>query len=269
MDILEKEFVHIGTDKIYKELWQNINMDQKYRLTKPYGGLYCSNYHGAICDWLCYAEEEFEEIFDYISSLPACFIKLKKDTKLLVLNDKNDLRKLKENDLIINYEDNPIHIYKLYYEYKITFLPDYEKISNIYDAIYVNPNIDNAFKQYDFPTLLITNPNAIEYYKPFSYNNTTITEIKDKQKVTELNEDYFKYYKYIEKKFSTIDSTNYEEYIEKLNQLRNLIINDQNNLCDKLGFDINEKINSLLLLKTIANNVYREKYLSKQKVLHK
>lgn len=269
MDILEKEFVHIGTDKIHKELWQNINMDQKYRLTKPYGGLYCSNYHEYVSDWLCFAEAELEETYEYISSLPACLIKLKNNTKLLVLKDKEDVNNLKENDLIINYEHNPLVINKHYYQYEVTFLPNYEKISTIYDAIYIIPSIDNAFRQYDIPTLLITNPDAIEYYKPFSYNNTTITDIKNKEEIKELNEDYFKYYKYIESKFSNIDATNYEEYIEKLNELRNLIINDQNNLCKNLDFEINKEIDNRILLQTITNNIYREKYLLKQKVLHK
>ena len=167
MNILDKEFVHIGTDKIYKELWQNINIDQTSNtITKPYGGLYCSDVKDyVVCYWLDYVENSLHDRFEYISTKPACLIKLKDNTKILMIDSQEDLFNFKNSYLIINFEDNPLEINNYYNKYKVTFLPNYEKISNLYDAIYINPYLDNAFLKYSIPTLLITNPDCIEYYR--------------------------------------------------------------------------------------------------------
>ena len=63
-DLLKKEYLHLGTDHIYKELWQNIQMDQLYQLSKPYGGLWTSHtrfQNNRLCDWIDYlADDEYE-----------------------------------------------------------------------------------------------------------------------------------------------------------------------------------------------------------------
>jgi len=270
MNILDKEFIHIGTDKIYKELWQNIRMDQIYpSITKPYGGLYCSNINNELCDWMSYVRIEHEELYNFVVSRPLCIIKLKNASKILLINDKKDIDFLKNNNLVLNFSNNPIKINKYYYSYQIDFLPNYEKISHIYDAIYINPYVNLSFKQYSIPTILITNPNAIEYYKPVVKNIEKIIEIKNKEFLMNLTTDYYSYYNYIQKQFTEIKSSNYKDFIKQLNILRDKIINNKDNLYNNLNFNINNNINSKQLLEAITHNIYREKYLLKQKVLHK
>lgn len=270
MDLLNKEFIHIGTNKIYKELWQNIRMDQTYPfITKPYGGLYCSNINEELCDWLSYVRIEKSKFYDFVSSKPSCIIKLKNNTKLLTLNNKNDIDILKNNNLILNYESNPIIINKYYYNYSISFLPNYEKISILYDVIYINPYIDNTFKEYSIPTLLILNPSAIEYYKPLVKKDEKIIKIEDKKNLLNPSKDYYEYYRYIESLFNETNALDYNLFIKELNTLRDKIISDKNNLYNNLNFNINSDINNQQLLEAITHNIYREKYLLKQKVLHK
>ena len=103
MKLNNNEYIHIGTNKIYKELWQNIRTEQTYNnFVKPYGGLYCSNKSENICDWLNYLNIENKDFYNYAFSRPACIVKLKDNSKILYIENKNDLDYLKDNNLMID-----------------------------------------------------------------------------------------------------------------------------------------------------------------------
>ena len=266
MDLMDKEYIHIGTNKIYKELWQNIYMDPIYKdITKPYGGLWCSRKNDNICDWLSYVKLEKPNYYKSIVSKPSSLIKFKNNSKLLRLENKNDLLNFKDSNFFINISDNPIIVNKFYYSYKVQFIPDYEKISKNYDLLYINPRLNNSFKEYSIDTMLVLNPNSILYYKPIEIdiNNNCIKNIYKKKVIAEPQSDYYKYVEYLKEKFFR-NETNLNE----LNLLKNEIINNRNNLYDYLKYNINSDIDSKKLLEVIVNNICNE-IMVKQKVLHK
>ena len=101
------------------------------------------------------------------------------------------------------------------------------------------------------------------------FENEELIIVGNKEYIPIISEDYYKYYDYIKTKFFNIDTTDYKEYIKLLNLLRDIIINEKSHLYDRNGFNINKDINNIKLLEAVANNIYREEYLNKQKILHK
>ena len=97
-NLLKKEYLHLGTDHIYKELWQNIQMDQIYPLSKPYGGIWASHTRfddNRICDWIDYlADDDYE--LERLKYQKSCLIKFKENIRFLQVNDSNDFKNLKE-----------------------------------------------------------------------------------------------------------------------------------------------------------------------------
>ena len=87
-NLLKKEYLHLGTDHIYKELWQNIQMDQIYPLSKPYGGIWASHTRfddNRICDWIDYlADDDYE--LERLKYQKSCLIKFKENIRFLQVN---------------------------------------------------------------------------------------------------------------------------------------------------------------------------------------
>lgn len=152
MNLSNFDYVHIGNDKIIKELWLDIiNVDNQ---TKPLGGFWTSpfnNIKGSISDWTDLIWEN-EERLSHFSYEHGCLIKLKDDANICYLsNDKE--------------------IYQIKQFYNMTQI-NYEKLSTIYDAVYVAPwsmGYDlrhGEFDKWSVRTLLIFNLDIIDCYIP-------------------------------------------------------------------------------------------------------
>ena len=146
-NLLKKEYLHLGTDHIYKELWQNIQMDQIYPLSKPYGGIWASHTRfddNRICDWIDYlADDDYE--LERLKYQKSCLIKFKENIRFLQVNDSNDFKNLKESGFTKSVTSKLIDL-----NYNVEDIPYYEKISEFYDLLYVNPNANPSLKKYCF-----------------------------------------------------------------------------------------------------------------------
>jgi len=260
--LLNEEYVHIGTDTIKKELWLYPQMEQIYKdYIKPYGGLWTSHQNNdTLCDWLEYKEEEnkLEELYH----LKSCLIKFKEKTKLLIINSNNDYKNLKDSGFIKILEI-PIIIDKWYYKLIINELIDYEKICNYYDLLYINDMAHNNLRNYSIKTMYTLNPDCIDYYKPLivDYKNHQILKTLNKIYIEEPNQEYYKFIEYVKTLFNTINENNYEIYIKKLYEESKSII--------KYLKENDNNINNSLIIETVVRNIYREKYLEKQKKILK
>lgn len=266
--LLNEEFIHIGTDTIKKELWLYPQMDQIYKdYIKPYGGLWTSHQNEySICDWIEYKEEE--NLLEEINHLKSCLIKFKENSKLLIINTNNDYINLKDSGFIKTLS-TPIILDKWYYKLIINELIDYEKISNFYDLLYVNDNAHKNLRNYSIKTMYALKPECIDYFTPITidYNNHKILDIKNKIYIEEPNKEYFLLINYVKELFNTIHNDNYEIYIKELyNESKRIIkyLKENINL-----IKINQISNKNLLIETVVRNIYREKYLEKQKTLIK
>lgn len=194
----------------------------------------------------------------------SCLIKFKWKYRFLQVNDSNDFKNLKESGFTKSVTSKLIDL-----NYNVEDIPYYEKISEFYDLLYVNPNANPSLKKYCFNTMLALNPDAIEYYKSvmLDIEKQTIIKYEEKKKLTEPTQKYYDLVKYLNNAFKDIEfNGNYQEYILKLNSFKNDLLN-------MLKTDIKDKylddVNTNILIDTIIQNLYREKYLEKQKILLK
>ena len=265
-DLLKKEYLHLGTDHIYKELWQNIQMDQLYQLSKPYGGLWTSHtrfQNNRLCDWIDYlADDEYE--LERLKYQKSCLVKFKENIRFLEIKNNNDFKNLEESGLIKKVTTKLEDL-----NYTVRKMPNYEKISELYDLLYIDFDAHPSLKNYCFNTMLALNPEAIEYYAPVSIDIDAqkITKREEKKKITEPDQKYYELVKHLNNTFKDIEfNGNYQEYILKLNSFKNDLLN-------VLKTDIKGKylddVNTNILIDTIIQNLYREKYLEKQKILLK
>ena len=268
--LLQDEFYHYGCDKILKELWLYPQMDQIYtNYIKPYGGLWTSHQNKyTLSDWISYKEDV--DNFDQIESLyylNSCLIKFKENSKLLSIENENDYKNLKDSGFV-KILDKPIIIDKWYYKKCINELLNYEKICEYYELLYINNTAHSNLYNFSIRTMYALTPNSIEYYKPIKvdYENHKIIEIKDKQFISEPNDNYYKFIQFVKTLFKDINENNYDLYIEELYNEMNDIIKYLKNNVESYKFN---DINNLYLIETVVRNIYREKYLLKQKVLHK
>lgn len=271
--LLDEEFFHFGTDRIYKELWLNIQMDQIYKTyTKPYGGLWCSHQNNyVLSDWIGYKidNDEFyqKEFLDFLGSL---LIKFKTASKTLIIEDKNDYNNLKNSGFIKKLEE-PVNLNKWYCQQYIDELIDYEKVSEFFDLLYINNTANKNLSNFSIRTMLALNPNCIEYYKPViaNYNEYKIISIGEKTFIEEPNKDFYLFKEFVNSLFKEITATSYEEYINKLKKMKNDIESKLNSEISNLNFKFPHDINLSHLINTIVRNIYREKYMEEQKRLIK
>lgn len=229
-DLLKNEYVHFGSKDIRSELWLNVQMQkQNFNYSKPIGGLWCSksNEYG-ICDWLFYKNDTKEEEYPYyVSNKGSCYIKFKDNSKILSLETRSDYLNLKESGMILKLSQ-PIKIYGRFdYEY-LDEIPNYEKIRDYYDVLYVDPYIDKVFLQYSIETILSLKEEAIEYYKPIeaNYINHSIISVGDKKSVIPKSKEYINFVKEIQLLFNNIKYKNYDDMITVLYNLRDSIFNE-------------------------------------------
>ena len=121
-----------------------------------------------------------------------------------------------------------INIYGRFdYEY-LDEIPNYEKIRDYYDVLYVDPYIDKVFLQYSIETILGLKEEAIEYYKPIeaNYINHSIISVGDKKSVIPKSKEYINFVKEIQLLFNNIKYKNYDDMITVLYNLRDSIFNE-------------------------------------------
>jgi len=268
--LLQEEFYHYGCDKILKELWLYPQMDQIYtNYIKPYGGLWTSHQNKySLSDWLSYKEDSdnLDEI-DSLYYLDSCLVKFKEKSKLLSIENENDYKNLKDSGFV-KILDNPILINMYYYTKYIYEIIDYEKICEYYEILYINNMTHNNLSNFSVRTMYALSPNSIDYYKPIKvdYNEHKILEIKEKKYISEPDDNYYKLIQYVKTLFNENNESNYDLYIKKLyNEMNDIIKYLKNNI----DFFEYKEINKLNLIETVVRNIYREKYMLKQKVLHK
>lgn len=140
-NLLEKTYIHIGTDQIQKDLWYDVqNQD-----SKPIGGLWTSPYiKECVCDWLEYVGEH-PECFLRESMTKGCMIYFDPYAKLLNIRNKS------KEDL------------------------DFEEISKHYDLFYVHPEINKDFSNWSVRTMYVLNPEVIKRYIPLEIESTKIS----------------------------------------------------------------------------------------------
>ncbi len=182
MNIENYKFVHIGSSSIRKELFIDILNDG----IKPYGGFWAcpnNNIEGSISDRTDYILENQEGKFLRYDENKGCLFNLKENTSILYLLTDNDVKNAKEKWSNGNYID-------------------YEKISKIYDAIYINPysfsyNLrQNEFYNWNIRSLLIFNLDCIDEYVPFEFEiipnkGAYIKKVEQPQKIKSLPPNYY------------------------------------------------------------------------------
>lgn len=269
--LLNDEYYHLGTNKFFKELWLYPQMEQIHKnYIKPYGGIWTSHTNPyTLCDWIEYKEERLgESISENIDHLDSSLIKFKTNSKFIKIENTNDYKNLKDSGFV-KLLDKPIKINKWYSEVIIEELIDYEKISEYYELMYATDYAHKNLSSFSIKTMLALKPESIEYYKPIlvDYKNHKILEVKNKEFLSEPNEDYFKFVEYVRSLFPNIKEDNYDLFIQKLyNETKKIeqdIFSNKQNIIPTL----NNSINKLELVKTVIKNIYRDKYIEKQKCL--
>lgn len=267
-NLLKQEYFHIGSDRIYKELWLDIQTDQIYHFEKPYGGLWASHLRtddNRLCDWVDFLEEKEPMNLERLSYRKNCLIKFKEDIPFLQVRNKNDFKNLKDSGFVKDISSNSI-----YSGQYITETLDYEKISDYYDLLYVRFCAHPSLKKFCINTMLALNCNAIEYYKPIivNYSKQKIIRCDNPLKITEPCQEYYQLVNYIVSNFNDIKfNGNYEEYIRKLNTYKNHLISLITTNLSGLGINLPSYLDSNEIIDIIIQNLYRKKYREKQKTL--
>lgn len=269
--LLDEEYYLFGTNNIYKELWLNIQMLQNNpNYIKPIGGLWLSHQrNGILCDWISFLESKGEIYYkEYVGSDSSSLVKLKEDCKLLSIQDNTDFKNLKDSALT-----KKLTVPAKYFngfDYKtIDEIPDYEKIAELYDSMYVIPYADISLRCFSVPTMLALKAGSIEYYKSLKvdYDNHEILSISEKKVIDDYFKNYDELVKYTRDLFNATKIktfVNYDEYIVFLNQLKERIVSYLNS---NLNIDIPEHINKKSLIEAVVGNIYKELYKDEQKRL--
>lgn len=270
--LLKEEYLHIGTDKIFKELWLNIQMEQLVNTSIPYGGFFSSHQNNySLCDWLEYKIDcNNNEVLYYMYALKSLLVKYKDNSKLLVIETENDYLNLKESGFVKVLE-KPIVEYKYYNPTYIYEVLDFDKIIMFYDIIHLNPYSHEYLSPFSVRTMYALTPDCIEYYKPLETNEdkTKITHVGQKSYIQKPSKGYYVFLNYVKNLMNKeINYTDYSDFIKQLNYLTKNVIttlkNDKNNeYLNSIELDRNR------LIDTTVRNIYREKYLHIQKKLLK
>ena len=259
--LLDKEYVHNGTSVIYKELWNKIYMNPantNYGYIKPTGGFWTSNYSSDnLSLWLEYLLDECPDMLEEALLKDNIILKLYSNSKLLTVENKNDFMNLRDSNLTTKLNKPSKILYQYDYEY-INEILDYEKIAQLYDAIYVNPYADKSLYNYSVPTMLIMNPNIIEYFKKVNayYDETQkriiVNNIGKPELISNVDESYYKLVNVIKSEFNKL--VNNIKTINDLamvkNELQNKFINSKD-----IDFLINKNLSKKDIIDTILHNL--------------
>lgn len=169
-NLLNKEFLVMGKSEINPSAFEKVSNDD-FKFDKPSGGLWSSLFDNEIgSEWVRFCSNEMPERL----SRDCVKFKLKEDSKVFILDNE-----LKLKDLLGKYPR----------ELPIKFLPfadtvylDFEKLSNDYDAFFLDYNWFKLFRVssreafvyyhlfdlWDVSTLMVFNLDCIKSWEYFS-----------------------------------------------------------------------------------------------------
>ncbi|MEG1596745.1 MAG: hypothetical protein RR359_00550 [Bacilli bacterium] len=229
-ELLNKEFISVGTQELYLERWMNVNRRFDNFSLKPRGGLWATEFYyfeNYVCDWLDFICDH--ESYSFGMNLEdAVIFKLKKEARVCLLETKEDLQKISKCYPSFHYQLTFFNQKELARYYLI----DYEKLSLQYDAVYISYRYakDNAKEEISFgcDSLIIMNPSVINKYNPLTLirNEYTgvfnIDEIKEEKVISSLSTDYLNLKRYALMLFKTLIvrfGINYDDYEDYLKQI--------------------------------------------------
>lgn len=259
----KQKYVTIGIPEISKDIFRKVIRPLNNYGIKPNGGLWASRFVSNICcisDWHEYLLFQSDELAYTKNVNIGCIFTLKDDAKILKLETKEDLLEVQKK--------YPSHYYK------DEIIPDYEKISKDYDALFLEydricfTDKRSIFKGWDVNTLLLFNLDCIEEYqtieiyaKPQDYDCTPyITNTSSPKQVEDNSNEYNELHIYIEENFNSIISSlniNYQNYDEYFDTIINCI-----NLC--IAKVLTEKTE---LIEQIKNNLNKQKIKTDEKTI--
>lgn len=264
-NLVSDEYLHNGNSIIYKELWNKIYMNPinlKHDYAKPVGGFWTVKFYESFSEWMDFLLRRRPEMYYDAKTKDNLLLKLKDTSKILRIMDKNDFKNLKDSNLTVKL-DTPIKKANLFDFVIIDELPNYEKLEEIYDAIYVNPMADISLNTFAVSTMLIMNPNAIDYFKTVKLSfeeeydtpYMSIESIGRPQKIKDVTDNYIKLYELIKKDF--ISSIDRMSNIDELHNIKSMIE-------DKYMFDntidnlIRHGIKKIDIINSILHNLQVE-----------
>ena len=270
-DLSKEEFFHVGTNNIKRELWEDEQMlIDVPGYAKSIGGFWTSMMNPySVCDWLEFEQGQdcYSNKYDSHIITDSCIVKLKDDAKVLTIFSREDFDNARKNGLTTHL-DKPMEHFNYYETVYFDEILDYDRIAENYEAILINPNTHESLYPHSVITLYITNPDAILYYKPATVDldNMKITEVGEKKTINALDNNYYKAFSIIESYFPNITCDSYEEYIEKLCEIRkkieSMVCRDEN-----LKRYFKKDIDTYRALRTIVSNIVAKKYKEKKKEL--
>jgi len=280
-----KDFLTVGTSSIQKEFMRPIIEAPNNYSTKPYGGIWLTEYdmiNGN--EWLMHLLSS-GFLFHQKFSKEACVIHLKDDAKILTINTKEDLLKYasiypnKTQKLLLN---------------QALILLDFQKISQEYDGIYFNAR-NQSLSQYKdewaVNSLNLFNLDAIKCYEPLTIGYEDICggydkyffvedekpskEVENKNKYYTLLYEMIKndYYKFINANPSVFCYNSYAEVyksimtsvIEFVEKSLPIYQNILNKLCEnKIFVNKGQLIKGSIIYQLMSNTFIEKEQLIKQ-----
>lgn len=165
---MQEEYVTIGTSVISNNVFRNVLRPVNNFSFKPSGGLWASKKcKFGISEWFNYlVEAEHKPYIYYTKNInKATSFTLKKDANILFLNNYDDVKSIAAKYPSVHHN---LSYYKELTPERIIF--DFEKISKVYDGVYINyfnirfhDNID-IFNNWNSNTLLLFNLDCIDKY---------------------------------------------------------------------------------------------------------
>lgn len=149
---MSKKYIHYGDTEFKRDRFEPIA--NRVCFNKPHGGLWASPC-GSKCNWYEWCiDNDFhtDRLNDYF------IFALKDDARVLTIESRIDLIRLKLNDLCLDF--NSCYPFTMDEE----FYPDFEKLLDLgYDAIevYIRNTIYWDLYGWDCDTLLVLNPDCV------------------------------------------------------------------------------------------------------------
>lgn len=203
------KFVTFGTSYICPELFKKTLPYPNNYSTKPYGGLWLSFYDELNSnEWLNYLSDKntlFYKKFNGMGSI----ITLKDNARILYINNENDFNK------IYNIFPNKLSSFKLL---------DYQKLSKIYDGIFISAYAANSINYNDWciSSLNLFNINSIENFTPINLGYVNLlydkeyylTNEEEKKKIRQIDYRFLSIYEKLKNDFWNTISLDFSEDVD-------------------------------------------------------
>lgn len=189
-----KEYIHIGSPIITKDLFRQVLRPLNNFLYMPSGGLYACEYKGPqkISAWYNFLLSE-EELSKQKNREVASLFTLKENANILLLDNYNKVFELTDK--------YPSYHQKLSYIFPITedsTLFDFESLSEDYDGIYVNYHsfihdrpTTTIFNDWSVDTLLLFNLDCIKSFRRVTISKDASISIDPKENTISSPSPYY------------------------------------------------------------------------------